>query len=55
MRDAMVAAEDVRFYEHKSDMQGVIRAFIANQQPARSPGCLHADPAVREEHPQVQR
>jgi len=33
MRDAMVSAEDVRFYEHKGvDMQGVVRAFIANQQ-----------------------
>jgi membrane peptidoglycan carboxypeptidase len=33
MRDAMVAAEDVRFYEHQGvDMQGVVRAFIANQQ-----------------------
>ena len=37
MRDAMVAAEDVRFYELGRDMQGVIRAFIANQQSARSP------------------
>ena len=36
MRDAMVAAEDVRFYEHKGvDMQGVIRAFIANQQSGK--------------------
>src|SRR5215207_6723206 len=36
MRDAMVAAEDVRFYEHKGvDMQGVIRAFIANQKSGK--------------------
>jgi membrane peptidoglycan carboxypeptidase len=33
MQHAMVAAEDVRFYEHKGvDMQGVVRAFVANQQ-----------------------
>jgi len=32
MQDAMVAAEDERFWEHKGvDMQGVVRAFIANQ------------------------
>ncbi len=36
MRDAMVAAEDVRFYEHKGvDLQGVVRAFIANQQSGK--------------------
>jgi membrane carboxypeptidase/penicillin-binding protein len=33
MQHAMVAAEDSRFYQHRGvDMQGVIRAFIANQQ-----------------------
>jgi membrane peptidoglycan carboxypeptidase len=33
MQHAMVAAEDSRFYQHKGvDLQGVVRAFIANQQ-----------------------
>ena len=33
MQDAMVAAEDARFYEHNGvDMQGIIRAFVRNQQ-----------------------
>ena len=33
MRDAIIAAEDQRFYEHKGvDVQGVLRAFVANQQ-----------------------
>ncbi|SHN48013.1 transglycosylase domain-containing protein [Cryptosporangium aurantiacum] len=33
MQDAMVAAEDARFYQHNGvDMQGIIRAFVRNQQ-----------------------
>jgi membrane peptidoglycan carboxypeptidase len=33
MRDAIIAAEDNRFYEHNGvDVQGVLRAFVANQQ-----------------------
>jgi membrane peptidoglycan carboxypeptidase len=33
MRQAMVAAEDMRFYEHHGvDVKGVARAFVANQQ-----------------------
>jgi membrane peptidoglycan carboxypeptidase len=33
MLQAMVAAEDMRFYEHHGvDVKGVIRAFVANQQ-----------------------
>ncbi|MDG4828787.1 transglycosylase domain-containing protein [Solwaraspora sp. WMMD1047] len=32
MRDAMVAAEDIRFYEHPGvDLRSVLRAFVANQ------------------------
>ena len=41
MRDAIVAAEDVRFYEHSGvDVRGVARAFTANRRerrPARAP------------------
>jgi membrane peptidoglycan carboxypeptidase len=33
MRDAIIAAEDQRFYDHNGvDVQGVLRAFVANQQ-----------------------
>lgn len=33
MQDAMIAAEDARFYAHNGvDMQGIIRAFVRNQQ-----------------------
>ncbi|WP_084701352.1 transglycosylase domain-containing protein [Cryptosporangium arvum] len=33
MQDAMVAAEDARFYQHNGvDAQGIIRAFVRNQQ-----------------------
>jgi membrane peptidoglycan carboxypeptidase len=33
MQEAMVAAEDMRFYEHHGvDVKGVARAFVANQQ-----------------------
>lgn len=33
MQDAIVAAEDARFYKHNGvDMQGIIRAFVRNQQ-----------------------
>jgi membrane peptidoglycan carboxypeptidase len=36
MQHAMVSAEDVRFYEHKGvDMQGVVRAFVANQKAGK--------------------
>ncbi len=39
MRDAIIAAEDQRFYEHNGvDMQGIIRAFVANQQTESSQG-----------------
>jgi membrane peptidoglycan carboxypeptidase len=32
MQDAMIAAEDTRFYQHKGvDVKGVARAFVANQ------------------------
>jgi membrane peptidoglycan carboxypeptidase len=32
MRDAIIAAEDQRFYDHNGvDLKGIIRAFIANQ------------------------
>ena len=33
MRDAIIAAEDERFYHHNGvDLQGIVRAFVANQQ-----------------------
>jgi len=33
MREAMVAAEDMRFYDHHGvDVKGVARAFVANEQ-----------------------
>ncbi|WP_203905597.1 transglycosylase domain-containing protein, partial [Virgisporangium aliadipatigenens] len=33
MREALVASEDARFYDHNGvDMKGVARAFVANQQ-----------------------
>ncbi|GIJ45126.1 penicillin-binding protein [Virgisporangium aliadipatigenens] len=33
MRDALVASEDIRFYDHNGvDFKGVARAFVANQQ-----------------------
>ncbi len=36
MQNAMVSAEDVRFYEHRGvDMQGVVRAFVANQKAGK--------------------
>ena len=36
MRQAIVAAEDSRFYEHGGvDLRGVIRAFVANQRERR--------------------
>ena len=38
MLKAIVATEDSRFYDHHGvDTRGVLRAFIANQQPAASP------------------
>ncbi len=49
MRDAIIAAEDQRFYEHNGvDVQGVLRAFVANQQSEDdTAGRVHADHAVR--------
>jgi Membrane carboxypeptidase (penicillin-binding protein) len=39
MRDAIIAAEDQRFYEHNGvDVQGVLRAFLANQSSGDSTG-----------------
>jgi membrane peptidoglycan carboxypeptidase len=39
MRDAMIAAEDQRFYQHHGvDFQGVIRAMVANQQTDSNQG-----------------
>jgi membrane peptidoglycan carboxypeptidase len=39
MRDAMIAAEDERFYQHNGvDFQGVIRAMVANQQTETTQG-----------------
>jgi membrane peptidoglycan carboxypeptidase len=39
MRDAIIAAEDQRFYEHNGvDIQGVMRAFLANQSSGDSTG-----------------
>ena len=32
MRNAIIAAEDQRFYEHHGvDLQGIVRAFVSNQ------------------------
>src|SRR5581483_5464019 len=37
MQDAMVAAEDVRFYQHNGvDVKGAARAFVANQRAGDS-------------------
>mgnify|MGYP002620145969 CR=1 FL=1 len=39
MRDAIIAAEDQRFYEHNGvDIQGVLRAFLANQSSGDATG-----------------
>jgi len=39
MRDAIIAAEDQRFYEHNGvDIQGVMRAFLANQSSGDATG-----------------
>ncbi len=39
MRDAIIAAEDQRFYDHNGvDLQGIIRAWLANQQTDSSQG-----------------
>ncbi|HEX6870807.1 MAG TPA: transglycosylase domain-containing protein, partial [Micromonosporaceae bacterium] len=39
MRNAIIAAEDQRFYEHNGvDLQGIIRAFVANQQSSSTQG-----------------
>ncbi len=46
---AIVAAEDIRFYEHHGvDVKGVLRAFVANQHAGEVvPGRVDADHAVR--------
>jgi len=39
MRDAIIAAEDQRFYQHNGvDVQGVLRAFLANQSSGDATG-----------------
>src|SRR5690606_21637394 len=39
MQDAIVAAEDQRFYDHKGvDLQGIVRAFVHNQQASSTQG-----------------
>jgi membrane peptidoglycan carboxypeptidase len=39
MHDAILAAEDQEFYKHKGvDLQGIVRAFVANQQGASTQG-----------------
>ncbi|WP_320067543.1 transglycosylase domain-containing protein [Micromonospora sp. RTGN7] len=61
MRQAIVAAEDVRFYQHRGvDARGVVRAFTANQRDGTRQGAstltmqyvrnvLASDPALTEE------
>ena len=52
MRQAQVAIEDSRFYEHGGvDPQGVARAAVVQPARRRHPGRLDADPAVRQDHP----
>ena len=39
MQDAIIAAEDQRFFKHKGvDLQGIVRAFVANQQGTSTQG-----------------
>jgi membrane peptidoglycan carboxypeptidase len=39
MRDAIIAAEDERFYDHNGvDLQGIVRAFVANQRSDSTQG-----------------
>jgi membrane peptidoglycan carboxypeptidase len=39
MRNAIIAAEDERFYDHNGvDLQGILRAFVANQQSDSTQG-----------------
>jgi membrane peptidoglycan carboxypeptidase len=39
MRDAIIGAEDERFYDHNGvDLQGIVRAFVANQQTDSTQG-----------------
>jgi membrane peptidoglycan carboxypeptidase len=39
MRDAIIGAEDERFYDHNGvDLQGIVRAFVANQQTNSTQG-----------------
>ncbi len=49
MRQAIVAAEDARFYQHGGvDLKGVVRAVISDAgSGGRRPGCVHPDHAVR--------
>ena len=48
MQDAILAAEDQQFYDHNGvDLQGIVRAFVANQQTHVDPGRVDADHAVR--------
>ncbi len=53
VRNAFVAAEDKRFYQHKGiDEHGLIRAFIGNLARSRPPaGRLDHHPAGRQEPP----
>ena len=55
MQQAIVAAEDTRFYQHRGvDLRGVVRAFIANQHDGAGPaGRVHADHAVRPQRAQA--
>ena len=49
MRQAVVAIEDSRFYEHGGiDLRGTLRAFVNNQAGEDVAGRLHAHPAVRQ-------
>ena len=50
MRQAIVAIEDARFYQHGAiDFKGTVRAVINNLEHKHGPGRVHAGPAVREE------
>ena len=53
IKDAIVAIEDRRFYEHGGiDPQGILRALVSNLTQRRQAGRLHTDPAVRHQRAQ---
>ena len=57
IKQAIVAIEDKRFYEHHGiDVRGIVRARLGRRhQPGRRPGRLDDHAAVREERDQRQR